>query len=77
MGRAQKLKLISGDTVVVLFTSNATEVIPIFIIIIVSIIIKKFDVFKGCLKIHMVDFDCKMGHGSNQDQLRNVMMIIM
>merc|ERR1711974_571806 len=24
----------------------------------------------GCLKIHMVDFDCKMGHGSNQDQLR-------
>ena len=31
---------------------------------------------QGCLKIHMVDFDCKMGHGSNQDQLRNVMMIV-
>ena len=24
----------------------------------------------------MVDFDCKMGHGSNQDQLRKVVMIV-
>ena len=54
-------------------TSDATEVKAIFIIITVFI---SFDVFKGCLKIHMVDFDCKMGHGSNQNQLKYVVILI-
>ena len=28
------------------------------------------------LKFHVVDFVYKMGHGSNLDQLRNVVMIV-
>ena len=54
-------------------SSSYRDVILILIVVLVLI---RCDP-EGCLKIHMVEFDCKMGTGSNQDQLRNVVVIIL
>ena len=47
---------------VVLFTLLVLEV--------ALIIMVPQSLSKGCLKIHLVDFDCEMGTGSNPSQLR-------
>ena len=54
-------------------SSSYRDVILILIVVLVLI---RCDP-EGCLKIYMVEFDCKMGTGSNQDQLRNVVVIIL